>query len=110
VAGRRLGDLSQILDVALELETAALQTYQNNVGLLEDLDGRKLTASILAVEAQHAAVLLVARTLVTANMPDLINLEPGTLARFPAEAGQAGAPEPFTSVDQARPAAEGAVR
>lgn len=109
-AGRRLGDLSQILDLAHELETAAAQTYQNDVGLLGDLDARKLTASILAVESQHAAVLLVARALLTANVPDLINLEAGALARFPAETGQAGTPEPFTTVDQARPAGEGAVR
>ena len=106
----RLGDLSQILDLTHELETVAIHTYQNNVGLLEDLDARKLTASILSVEAQHAAAFLVVRALVTANMPDLINLEAGTLPRFPADAGQTGTPEPFTGVDQARPAAEGAVR
>ncbi len=106
----RSGDLSQVIAVAHELETVAAHTYQNNVGLLEDLTARKLSASILAVESQHAAVLLVARALITANQPELIAMESGALARFPQDAARDATPEPFTAVELARPAGEGAVR
>ena len=110
-AGRsRFADLSQIIDLSHELETAAAQTYQSAVGLLTDVNARRLTASILAVEAQHRAVMLVARTLVSANLPDLINIEPGVLARWPADAAAGGTPDAFAPVDEARPPAEGAVR
>ena len=107
--GGRSGDLDQVLDLAQEAETVAAQTYQNTVGLLGDPDARKLAASILAVESQHAAWLVVARSLVTANLLELTKLDSGSLDRVPADAGRAGAPQAFTTVDQARPPAEGAV-
>ena len=110
-AGRaRLVDVSQIVDLAHDLETVAAQTYQNDVGLLEDLNARKLSASILAVEAQHAAALGVIRALLSASQPDLIGTDTGSIFRFPPDAPRAGSPDSFTPVELARPAAEGAIR
>src|SRR5205807_2539252 len=48
-----LGDPAAALALAVQLESASSQTYQNDVGLLGDLNARRLAGSILCVEAQH---------------------------------------------------------
>lgn len=105
----RLAELGGVVELAVQLETVAAQTYQNNLASLADVNARRLCASILAVESQHLAALLIARSLTAARTPDLITLDSGTASRLPEDAGRAGFPEPFAKVDQARPPAEGAV-
>ena len=97
-----------VVDLAIELETSAAQTYQNNVAALTDPEARRLTASIMGVEAQHVSVLLTVKALLGANQPELIALDPGNAARLPEAAGTAGIPDPFAKTEQARPAEEGA--
>jgi hypothetical protein len=107
----RVGDLASIIDLALQVETVAAHTYQNDVASLGDLNARRLVASVLGVEAQHAAMLLIARHLAAARTPDLITDQGGPpAARLPPDVGRVGSPDSFAKVDQARPAAEGAVR
>ncbi|HEX2273841.1 MAG TPA: ferritin-like domain-containing protein [Acidimicrobiales bacterium] len=98
-----------VVDLAVELETAAAQTYQSNVAALTDAQARSLTASIMGVEAQHVSFLLTVKALLGANQPDLIALDPTNAAKLPETAGTAGVPEPFGKTEKARPADEGAL-
>ncbi len=52
-----LKDEQGILMLALDLELAAAQTYQSNVGMVTDLALNKALMSVGGVEARHAAVL-----------------------------------------------------
>jgi ferritin-like protein len=106
----RLGDLASVVELALTVETTAAQTYQNNVAAFTDANARRLSASILGVEAQHTAMLLICRHLAAARMPDLITDVGPVAPRLPADAGRVGFPDSFSPVDRARPPAEGAVR
>ena len=74
-----------------------------------DANAKKLTASIMGVEAQHASILLAVQALLNANAPQLITLAPGNVANLPAAAGSVGFPMAFFPTDQARPATEGAL-
>ncbi|MDQ4097948.1 MAG: ferritin-like domain-containing protein [Actinomycetota bacterium] len=103
-------DLGATVELALQLELASAQTYHNHVGLLGDLNARRLAASILGVESQHVGLLRVAQALVAARTPDLLSLEGEVRERLPPEAATAGFPESFSKSDQARPPTEGAVR
>ena len=98
-----------VVALALELEQGAAETYVADVAALSDANARKLTASIMGVEAQHASVLLAVQALLTANAPQLITLAPGNVANLPAAAGSVGFPDAFFPTDQARPATEGAL-
>ncbi|HVL28045.1 MAG TPA: ferritin-like domain-containing protein [Acidimicrobiales bacterium] len=104
-----LNDLARAVELALELELASAHTYQFDLGLLADVNARRMAASILGVESQHAGMLRVVRHLLSARLPEMVNLDTGTVLRLPREAGTAAAPEPFAKPDQARPAADGAV-
>jgi len=95
--------------LAIQLETGAAETYVAYTSALSDLSARKVTASIMGIEAQHASVLLAVQALVAAGHPELITLPP-PLAKLPAAAGSVGFPVPFYKTDQARPATEGAVK
>lgn len=97
-----------VVDLAITLETGAQQTYVSFVGALSDLNARKVTASIMGVEAQHVAILNAVKALVGAGHPELIALPPNAAA-LPAAAGSVGFPDSFSKTDQARPATEGAV-
>lgn len=46
-----------VIKLAFEVENAAAATYQFAMGMLQDVNAQKLAASILAIEAGHAAVL-----------------------------------------------------
>jgi len=105
-----LGDLLASLDTLVDLETASVATYQNAVGLLGDLNARRLAASIMAVEAQHGAALQVARTLANARQLDLLTMDSGAAPKIPADTITVAFPDSFTNTDQARAAAEGAIR
>ena len=108
--GARPTDLATVVDLALRLETAAAQTYQNDLGLLGDINARRLAAGIMGIEAEHVGLLLVARALVGARTPELLVADSGTAGRLSAEAATAGFPDSFSKTDQARPPTEGALR
>jgi hypothetical protein len=98
-----------VVTLALELEQGAAETYVADVGALGDANAKKVTASIMGVEAQHASILLAVQALLNANAPQLITLAPGNVANLPAAAGSVGFPMAFFPTDQARPATEGAL-
>ncbi len=98
-----------VVALALELEQGAAETYVADVAALSDANAKKVTASIMGVEAQHASVLLAVQALLNANAPQLITLSPGNVANLPAAAGSVGFPDAFFPTDQARPASEGAL-
>ncbi len=98
-----------VVALALELEQGAAETYVADVAVLSDANAKKVTASIMGVEAQHASVLLAVQALLNANAPQLITLSPGNVANLPAAAGSVGFPDAFFPTDQARPASEGAL-
>lgn len=98
-----------VVDLAIELETGAAQTYQSNVAAFTDPQARSLTASIMGVEAQHVSVLLAVKALLGANQPELITLDPANAGRLPEAAGTVGIPDPFAKTEKARPADEGAL-
>ncbi|MGH9279273.1 MAG: ferritin-like domain-containing protein, partial [Acidimicrobiales bacterium] len=74
------------------------------------LNARRLAASIMCVEAQHAAALYLARGLAAARTLDLIAMEAGATAKLAPDAAKVPFPNAFAVPDQARPAAEGAVK
>jgi rubrerythrin len=98
-----------VVALALELEQGAAETYVADVAALSDANAKKLTASIMGVEAQHASILLAVQALLNANAPQLITLAPGNVANLPAAAGSVGFPAAFYPTNQARPATEGAL-
>jgi rubrerythrin len=99
-----------VLDLAIELENTAAETYVANAGGLEDENAKKVTASIMGVEAQHVSVLLAVKALLDGGLVDQIALPPPDLGALPAAAGVAGFPNAFYKTDMARPADEGAVQ
>src|SRR5277367_2790502 len=76
-----------VVALALELEQGAAETYVADVATLTDANAKKVTASIMGVEAQHVSVLLAVQALLAANAPQLITLAPGNVANLPAAAG-----------------------
>jgi hypothetical protein len=98
-----------VVNLAKTLEMVAAQTYVNDCGLLASSASRKVTASIMGVEAQHVAVLDAVAALLAAGAPQLISLAPGTAAKLPAVAGSVGIPYEFYPTSMASPASEGAV-
>jgi hypothetical protein len=97
-----------VVALALELEEGAAETYVADVAALSDANAKKVTASIMGVEAQHASILLAVQALLAANAPQLIALPPN-VAALPAAAGSVGFPDAFYPTSQARPATEGAL-
>ena len=105
-----LTDVAPIVDLALQVEVVAAQTYQNDVSLFADVNARRLAAMIMSVESQHVGTLQLVKALLGARALDLVVLDNQTANRLPAEAVLAGFPDVFSKTDQARPPAEGAVR
>ena len=97
-----------VVALALELEQGAAETYVANVAVLSDANAKKVTASIMGVEAQHASILMAVQALLAANAPQLIALPPNA-AELPAAAGSVGFPAAFFPTDMARSATEGAL-
>ena len=100
---------AQVVALALELENGAAATYVANVGAHSNASARAVTASIMGVEAQHAAILYAVQALVFLGQPELIALPPDAAA-LPAAAGSVGFPDAFFKTTNARPANEGAVQ
>ena len=99
---------SAVVALALELEQGAAETYVANVSALKDHNARAITASIMGVEAQHAAILREVQALLHANAAKLIAIPPSPLSALPSVAGSLAFPNPFFPTNQARPGTEGA--
>ncbi|MDA8291631.1 MAG: ferritin-like domain-containing protein [Actinomycetota bacterium] len=104
-----LRSATKVVELAIELETVASETYVRDAAQLRDRHAKALTASVMGVEAQHVAVLLAVRALLAGGAASDIALPP-PLATLPAAAGRVGFPNAFYSTTAARPATEGAVR
>jgi hypothetical protein len=99
-----------VVSLALELENVAAETYVNDMSSLKNVNAKRVTASIMGVEAQHVAVLLAVQALLQANAPQLITLSTSDVASLPAAAGSVGFPHSFYPTNNAAPKAQGAVR
>jgi hypothetical protein len=98
-----------VVDLAIQLETGAAQTYVQDAGTVGDANARKVFASVMGVEAQHVSMLLAVKALLDGGAANLIALPPDA-AKLPAAAGGVGFPDAFYKTDEARPADEGAVQ
>jgi rubrerythrin len=97
-----------VVDLAIQLETGAAETYVANTSALKDKNARNVTASIMGVEAQHVAVLNSVKAVLATGHPELVALPPD-IAKLPAAAGSVGFPDAFAKTDKARPPEEGAL-
>jgi rubrerythrin len=97
-----------VVGLALELENIAAETYVNNMSLLTSANAKKVTASIMGVEAQHVAILNAVQALLKAGDGADITLPPPA-AKLPAAAGSVGFPNAFYPVSSAAPATQGAL-
>jgi bacterioferritin (cytochrome b1) len=98
-----------VVSLAMTLENVAAETYVNFCSMYSDTNSKKVTASIMGVEAQHVAVLAAVQALLKANAPQLIALSPTVVNSLPAAAGSVGFPNSFYPVSSASTASEGAV-
>jgi hypothetical protein len=97
-----------VVGLALELENIAAETYVNNMSLLTDANAKKVTASIMGVEAQHVAILYAVQALLKGGAGADITLPPPA-AKLPAAAGKVGFPNSFYPTSSAAPATQGAL-
>jgi hypothetical protein len=97
-----------VVGLALELENIAAETYVNNMSLLASANAKKVTASIMGVEAQHVAILYAVQALLKGGAGADITLPPPT-AKLPAAAGKVGFPNSFYPTSSAAPASQGAM-
>jgi hypothetical protein len=104
-----LTSAAAVVALALELEDGAAQTYVASTGALKNSSARQVTASIMGVEAQHAAILRAVQALLAAKDSSLIALPPTPLTALPAAAGKVGFPNAFYPTSGARPETEGAL-
>ena len=98
-----------VLALAIQLETGAAETYVAYVSALSDINARKVTASIMGVEAQHVTVLLAAQEVIAGGNVEQLTLPP-PLEKLSGSVASAAVPDAFFKTDQARPAGEGAVQ
>lgn len=98
-----------VVNLAQTLENVAAETYVSYCSKFGDSNAKKVTASIMGVEAQHVAVLNAVAALLKAGAPQLITLSPTVVASLPAAAGSVGFPNSFYPTSSASPANEGAV-
>jgi rubrerythrin len=96
-----------VVGLAQELENIAAETYVNNMSLLTNANAKKVTASIMGVEAQHVAILNAVQALLKAGAGADITLPPPA-AKLPAAAGSVGFPNAFYPTSKAAPATQGA--
>ncbi|MGH9179681.1 MAG: ferritin-like domain-containing protein [Acidimicrobiales bacterium] len=99
-----------VVNLGETLESLLTQTYLQNTAQLENRDARRLVASVMGVESQHAAVLRTFKALLEGGVPDLVRIPIGDdAAKLPAAAGRAAFPEPFEPVTTVAEPASGAV-
>lgn len=99
-----------VVNLAIELETIAAQTYVAFTSSLTDVNARKAVASVMGVEAQHISILNAVKALLGADLARLITLPPAPLTDLPAAAGAVGFPDAFLKTDKAVPADSGATK
>lgn len=104
-----LTDPLKVVMFAADLEFVAAQTYAAETAAVSDKNLRNVFSSIMGVENQHRAVLLAVAALLKADLADQVKIPPD-LAKLPAAAGDVAFPQAFLPTDQARPAAEGALK
>jgi hypothetical protein len=98
-----------VVGLAMTLENVAAETYVSFCSKFTDANSKKVTASIMGVEAQHVAVLTAVQALLKAGAPQLIALSPTVVTQLPAVAGSVGFPNSFYPTSSASPASEGAL-
>lgn len=98
-----------VVNLAQTLENVAAETYVSFCSKFGDANAKKVTASIMGVEAQHVAVLNAVAALLKAGAPQLITLSPTVVTSLPAAAGSVGFPHSFYPTSSASPANEGAL-
>lgn len=100
----------EVVVLAESLETAATQTYLKNTVELEDTAAKRVMASVMGVESQHAAVLRAMKSLLEGATPDLITipLDPNATTLPPAF-GSLAFPDPFEPTTSAAAPESGAV-
>ena len=99
----------KVVNFALALENIAAQTYNAETSAVSDKNLRSTFASIMGVEAQHAAILSAVGALLQGGAPQLITIPPPA-GSLPAAAGSIGFPSSFLGTTMARPATEGALQ
>ncbi len=82
-----------------------------NTTQLEDTASKRVMASVMGVETQHAAVLRAVKALLMGGAPQLIKIPIGAdAAKLPAAAGSVAFPDAFEPVTNAAGADTGAVK
>lgn len=100
-----------VVNLAETLETIATQTYLQNTTQLEDTASKKVMASVMGVETQHAAVLRAVKALLEGGAPDLIKIPIGAdAAKLPAAAGSVAFPDAFEPIETVAEPETGAVK
>ncbi len=97
-----------VVHLVTRLEQVAAQTYVRDAGAAAGPALRALLVSVAAVEAQHAAALLVSGDLLAADLSGEVRLGPD-LDGLPTSAGAVGFPAAFFPTAEAVPAGDGAV-
>lgn len=100
-----------VVNLAETLETVATQTYLQNTIQLEDSASKKVMASVMGVETQHAAILRAVAALLAGGAPELIKIPIGSdAAKLPAAAGSVAFPDAFEPIGTIAEPTSGAVK
>ena len=84
-----------VVALASTVENVAAQTYVANCSKLGDAGAKRVTASIMGVEAQHVAVLRAVAELLKAGDTGLLSMDPDIVVALPSGTGSAGFPDAF---------------
>lgn len=103
----RLASLEAVLAAAAAVEEVAADTFQQAVGLLDDVGARSLAAAVAGVEAQHLAVLRLYRALLGSGGMAVLAGPEGSPVKLPPTTIEAALPGPFAEPARARPPGEG---
>ena len=102
-----------VVTLAKTLEMVATETYLQNTSLLEDPASKKVMASVMGVETQHAATLAAVEALLKGGEESskLIKVPIGAdVAKLPAAAGSVAFPEAFLTAKTVAEPETGAVK
>lgn len=108
-AAPKLKAPGDVVGLAETLETVATQTYLENTTQLEDTAAKRVMASVMGVETQHAATLRAVKALLEGGAPELIKI-PTDVSRLPAAAGSVAFPDAFEPVKTTAEPESGAVK
>lgn len=95
VAAADLATPAKVVDVAATLEKVVTDTYLGNLAMLQDQESKALVASVMAVSAQHLALLRTFGALLAGGAPELVVVPfpEADLDRLPSAAGTAATPD-----------------